>query len=118
MDTLSISVVDGPAIIIGYEYRLQIAAGSGLFPAGAAFAGQLRARVSAPGVVATLTTANGGLLRRSDTVLELVIPPAATGHLVPGSAVVDLVRTDLVPPRHLAFILEIPVVQPVTRGSG
>ena len=85
---------------------------------GATFAGQLRARVSASGVLATLTTANGGLLRRSDTVLELVVSPAATEHLVPGSAVVDLVRTHLVPPRHLAFILEIPVVQPVTRGSG
>jgi len=28
------------------------------------------------------------------------------------------VRTDLTPPRHLAFMLEIPVVQPVTRGLG
>ena len=118
MDTLSTTVVDGPAIIIGYEYRLQIEAGSTLFPAGAAFAGQLRAKVSASNALATLTTGNGGLLRRSDTVLELVVPPGATEHLSPGSAVVDLVRTDLVPPRHLAFILEIPVVQPVTRGSG
>ena len=115
---MSVSVVDGPAIIIGYEYRLQIEAGSDLFPAGAAFAGQLRAKVSASSVLTTLTTGNGGLLRRSDSVLELVIPPAATERLAPGSAVVDLVRTDLVPPRHLAFILEIPVVQPVTRGSG
>ena len=115
---MSTTVVDGPAIIIGYEYRLQIEAESALFPAGATFAGQLRARVSASGVLATLTTANGGLLRRSDTVLELIVPPDATERLAPGSAVVDLVRTDLVPPRHLAFILEIPVVQPVTRGSG
>lgn len=115
---MSTTVVDGPAIIIGYEYRLQIEAGSALFPAGATFAGQLRARVSAPSVLATLTTANGGLLRQSDTVLEVVIPPDATERLSPGAAVVDLVRTDLVPPRHLAFILDIPVVKPVTRGSG
>ena len=118
MDTLSTTVVDGPAIIIGYEYRLQIEAESDLFPAGATFAGQLRAKVSSSHALATLTTANGALLRRSDTVLELVISPGATGHLSPGSAVVDLVRTDLVPPRHLAFLLEIPVVQPVTRGLG
>ena len=85
---------------------------------GATFAGQLRAKVSASSALTTLTTGNGGLLRRSDTVLELVIPPPATEHLSPGSAVIDLVRTDLVPPRHLAFILEIPVVQPVTRDSG
>ncbi len=115
---MSVTVVDGPAIIIGYEYRLQIEAGSALFPTGAAFAGQLRAKVSTSSALATLTTGNGGLLRRSDTVLELVVPPDATERLAPGSAVIDLVRTDLVPPRHLAFILEIPVVQPVTRGSG
>ena len=115
---MTASVADGPAIIVGYEYRLQIEAGSALFPAGATFAGQLRAKVSASSVLATLTTGNGGLLRRSDTVLELIVPPGATAHLSPGSAVIDLVRTDLVPPRHLAFILEIPVVQPVTRGSG
>ena len=113
---MTVSVVDGPAIIIGYEYRLQIEAESGLFAAEAQFAGQLRAKVSASAVVTTLTTANGGLLRRSDTVLELIIPSEATEHLSPGSAVVDLVRTDLSPPRHLAFLLEIPVVQPVTRG--
>ena len=115
---MSVTVVDGPAIIVGYEYRLQIGAESDLFPEGAAFAGQLRTKVSAARVVTTLTSESGGVLRRSDRVLELVVPPAATAGLSPGTAVLDLVRTDLVPPRHLAFILEIPVVQPVTRGSG
>lgn len=114
---MSTTVVDGPAIIIGYEYRLQIEAESALFPEGAAFAGQIRTKVSAARVVATLTSEAGSVLRRSDRVLELVVPPAATAGLSPGTAVLDLVRTDLVPPRHLAFILEIPVVQPVTRGS-
>lgn len=33
-----------------------------------------------------------------------------------GTVVVDVVRTDLVPPRHLSFFLEIPVVLPVTRS--
>ena len=70
-----------------------------------------------PGHVFPLQSNAGGVLRRSDRVLELVVPPAATAGLSPGTAVLDLVRTDLVPPRHLAFILEIPVVQPVTRGS-
>lgn len=115
---MSVSVFEGPAIIAGYEYRLQIEADSALFPAGAEFAGQLRSKVSDSGIIATLTSENGGLLRRSDTVLELVVPPEATEHLSPGSAVVDIARTDLRPPRHLAFLLEIPVVQPVTRGLG
>jgi hypothetical protein len=39
--------------------------------------------------------------------------PAGLGA---GSVVLDVVRTDLVPPRHLSFFLEIPVVLPVTRG--
>ena len=112
------SIVDGPAIIIGYEYRLQIEAESDLFSVGATFAGQLRAKVSAATPVTTLTSANGGITRLSDRVVELLVPATATAGLAPGSAVLDLVRTDLTPPRHLAFILEIPVVQPVTRGLG
>ena len=64
----------------------------------------------------SLTTANGGILRVSDTAVEMVIAPEATVGLGPGSVVVDVVRTDLIPPRHLSFFLEIPVVLPVTRG--
>ena len=116
MAAVTVSVADGPAIVIGYEYRLQIESEAGLFPAEARLAGQLRARVGASAVAATLTTENGGILRLSDRVVELVLPAAATSQLAPASAVLDLVRTDLVPPRHLAVMLEIPVVRPVTRG--
>ena len=115
---MTASIVDGPAIIIGYEYRLQIEAESELFPVGATFAGQLRAKVSAATPVTTLTTDNGGVMRLTDRVVELVVPATATAGLAPGSAVLDLVRTDLTQPRHLAFMLEIPVAQPVTRGLG
>ncbi len=113
---MTVSVSDGPAIIIGYEYRLQIEAEAALFPMEARLEGQLRTRVGAAAIAATLTTENGGILRLSDRVVELVVPAVATSPLVPGSAVLDLVRTDLVPPRHLAFMLEIPVIRPVTRG--
>ena len=113
---MSVTVVDGPAIIIGYEYRLQIEAEADLFPAEAQLTGQLRSKVSAAPVLATLTTDNGGIRRISARTLELVIPPEVTAPLTPGSAVLDLVRSDLTPPRHLAFLLEIPVVRPVTRG--
>lgn len=116
MAPLTVSVSDGPAIIIGYEYRLQIEAEADLFPAMAQLAGQLRSKVSAAQVLATLSIGNGGIRRMSVRTLELVIPPETTATLSPGSAVLDLVRTDLIPPRHLAFLLEIPVVRPVTRG--
>ena len=113
---MSVTVVDGPAIIAGYPYRLQIEAESALFAEGAAFVAEIRAKISAASVIATLTTANGGLLRVSDTLLELAIAPEATASLGAGSVILDVVRTDLMPPRHLSFFLEVPVVVPVTRG--
>jgi len=113
---MTVDVSDGPAIIAGYEYRLQVEAGVAVFPLGCTLAAQLRARVSDVTVIATLTTENGGLLRKFDTVVEIVIAPEASAGLSAGSVVLDMVRTDLVPPRHLQFILEIPVVRPVTRG--
>lgn len=113
---MSVDIADGPAIVAGYAYRLRIEADGPLFPEGAAFTAQVRSKVSASAVIATLTTANGGILRMSDTVVELVIAPEATSGLGAGSVVVDVVRTDVVPPRHLSFFLEIPVVLPVTRA--
>ena len=113
---MSVSVSDGPAIVAGYEYKLQLEAGSPVFPQGCTLTAQVRAKVSATTTIATLTTANGGLARISDTVVEITIPPAATASLTPGSVVMDMVRTDLEPDRHLNFTVEIPVVRPVTRG--
>jgi hypothetical protein len=113
---VSVTIVDGPAIVAGYPYRLQVEAETPLFPQNAVFAAEVRTKVSAASVIATLTTANGGLLRVSDNVLELAIAPEATAGLGAGSIVLDVVRSDLVPPRHLSFFLEIPVVLPVTRG--
>ncbi|MBN9022534.1 MAG: hypothetical protein J0H08_10680 [Rhizobiales bacterium] len=113
---MSATIVDGPAIVAGYPYRLQLEADAALFPEEAVFVAEIRAKVSAASVIATLTTANGGILRVSNTVLELAVAPEATASLGAGSVVLDVVRTDLIPPRHLAFFLEIPVVLPVTRG--
>ncbi len=114
---MSVTVVDGPAIVAGYPYRLQIQADAALFPEGAVFVAEIRARVSASSVIATLTTDNGGIVRVSDTVVELAIAAEATAGLGAGSVVLDVIRTDLMPPRHLSFFLEIPVVLPVTRGT-
>lgn len=113
---MSVSVSDGPAIVTGYEYKLQLEADSPVFPEGCSLTAHVRTRVSDSTVIAMLTTANGGLLRISETVVEITIPAAATASLLPGSVVMDMVRTDLEPDRHLSFTLEIPVVRPVTRG--
>lgn len=113
---MSIVVSEGPAIVAGYEYKLQIEADSPIFPAGCTLAAQVRLKVSDSSVIATLSTANGGLVRITDTVVEIIIPPTATSSLAAGSVFMDMVRTDLSPDRHLNFNLEIPVIRPVTRG--
>ncbi|WP_375568362.1 hypothetical protein ABWH93_12255 [Seohaeicola saemankumensis] len=102
-------------ILIGYEYRLQLQAEVDFFPQEALFTGQLRRMVADGAVLGTLSTANGGVLRLDDRTLEIILPPEVTAALSPGRVVLDLVRTDLAPDRHLGVLLEIPVVLPVTR---
>ena len=113
---MSVTVSDGPAIVAGYEYKLQIEADSPIFPPGCALTAQVRSRVSDSAIIATLTTANAGLTRVSDTVVEITVSASATAALAAGSVFMDMVRTALNPDRHLNFDLEIPVVRPVTRG--
>ncbi len=110
------TIAEGPAILIGYAWRLQIEAETPVFALDASYAGQLRAKVSDPSYLADITSGTGGIIRVNDTVLELALTPDQTALLSPGRIVLDLVRTDLTPDRHLGFMLEIPVVLPVTRG--
>jgi hypothetical protein len=115
-----VHVQEGPVILIGYEYRLQLQAEADLFPEGASFVGQVRSAITAATMVAELSTAAGSVLRVDVRTLEIVLAPDVTASLGPGGIVLDLVRTDLELDRHLGFVLEIPVVLPVTRlpGSG
>jgi hypothetical protein len=113
---MTTSVQEGPVILIGYEYRLQLQAEADLFPEGASFAGQVRSAITAATTVAELSTAAGSVLRVDVRRLEIVLTPDVTASLAPGTVVLDLVRIDLTPDRHLGFVLEIPVALPVTRG--
>jgi len=113
---MTTQIYEGPAIMIGYAYQLRLDAEGALFPAGAAFTGHVRAKLGAEAVLATLTSANGGLERVTDSALDLHIAAADTAGMAEGSVVVDVVRTDTDPDRHLGFALEIPVISPVTRG--
>ncbi len=112
---MTLCVQEGPVILIGYEYRLQLQAEADLFPEGAAFAGQLRSAIAATSVLAALATTAGSILRLDERTLEIVLGPTITAGLAPGMVVLDLVRIDLTPDRHLGFVLEIPVALPVTR---
>jgi hypothetical protein len=110
-----VHVQEGPVILIGYEYRLQLEAEADLFSEGASFVGHVRSMVSTTAVLAELSTAAASVLRLDGRTLEIVLAPDVTASLAPGGIVLDLVRTDLTPDRHLGFVLEIPVVLPVTR---
>ena len=112
---MTLSVQEGPVILIGYEYRLQLQAAAVLFPEGAHFVGQLRASITAASVLAELSSAAGSILRLDDHTMEIILAPELTAGLSPGGIVLDLVRTDLTPDRHLGFLLEVPVALPVTR---
>lgn len=107
---------EGPAILIGYAWRLQIEAEAPIFAEGARYAGHLRLKPSDPTLFAELSSADGGIEHISTSVLELSLTPSQTAGLSPGRVVLDLVRTDLEPDLHLGFLLEIPVMLPVTRG--
>jgi hypothetical protein len=114
---MTTSLQEGPVILIGYEYRLQLEAEADLFPESASFVGQVRSAITAATVMAELSSAAGSVLRVDDHTLEIVLAPEVTANLVPGMVVLDLVRTDLSPDRHLGFVLEVPVALPVTRLS-
>jgi hypothetical protein len=107
---------EGPVILIGYAWRLQIEAEAPVFAEGARYVGHLRLKPSDSTLLAELSSADGGIEHISTTVLELSLTPSQTAGLSPGRAVLDLVRTDLEPDLHLGFLLEIPVMLPVTRG--
>ena len=113
---MSGEIHEGPAIMIGYAYRLRIEAEGVLFPEGAAFIGQVRQSPGATEVLATLSSTNGGLVRVSDHALDLQIAASDTAQMAEGSVVIDVVRTDVSPDLHLGFSLEVPVLLPVTRG--
>lgn len=115
---MTTSVVEGRVIAIGYEWRqrIEIVSTPGLFPSGCALTAHVRATRVSTAILATLTTGNGGIVRISDTAVEMVISPAQTAAMAPGRVVFDVVRTDPTPDQHLGFALTVPVIMSVTRG--
>lgn len=113
---MSLTLCSGPAILVGYRYRLQLETGAALFPEGAMLHAQIRTRPSSETVLGEIDTATGGIMRLSDHLVELNIPPEITGALTPGTCVLDMIRSDCVPPVHLGFSLELPILTPITRG--
>jgi hypothetical protein len=107
---------EGPAILVGYQYHLRLEAEAPLFPTGALFTGHMRAKPSDAQLLAVISSADGGVVRVDDHVIDLTLSPTQTAGLIPGRVVLDLVRIDLEPDLHLGFSLELPVLLPITRG--
>lgn len=113
---MSVSMVDGPIIQIGYEYEISITASAAIFPAGCALAAHGRQRVQSAAPDVALDTGSGSIVVVSDTEITLKIAAADTEKLQVGTLALDVARTDVNPSSYLGFRLDIPVQLPVTRG--
>ena len=113
---MTTNTFEGPAILIGYAYTLQVEADTPLFPETGAYRAHVREKISAAQIAADLASGNGGIVRLSDYEIEIAIPATATAEMKPGSVLFDVVRTDTDPDLHLNFFIEVPVMLPVTRG--
>lgn len=107
---------EGPAILPGYAYQLRLEAESDLFPEDARFLAHLRTTPSSDQVLAVVASDTGGFMRINDREMDLVLSAEQTATLPLGRVVLDIIRTDLNPLQHLGLFLELPVLQPVTRG--
>ena len=108
----------GFPIMAGYAWtqRVKVTSGSVVFPSGAALTAHVRPSRTAEAFI-TLTTANGGIVRVTDTEIDLKLTAAQSATCAPGTVVLDIARTDATPNVHFGFSLTAPVIQPVTRLS-
>lgn len=104
----------GRALVAGYEWRQRFVSPVALFPSGATFTAQIRRTIADTSPLATLTTANGGLVRVDDMTLEVVIDGTTSVAWSAGTVVFDVVRTDGTQ-QHLGFRVSVPIAQAVTR---
>lgn len=109
---------DGPVIKSGYAWSMVVnyTRDPVAFPANATFVAHVRRKRSDANPVATLNTANGGIVRQSDSSIMLVIAGSVSAGWEPGVVHLDVVRDDVDPDEHFGFELTVPVEQPITRG--
>lgn len=108
--------VSHPPIEIGYPWRTTLRWTSEMFPNGTTLTAHVRAKREDEDIIATLTTANGGLVIVSTTELRIEMTVANTTAMSAGRVVLDIVRTDTNPDEHLGVWMQIPVRTPITRG--
>jgi len=110
------TVESGGAIIAGYRWSVRLELDADAFPEGVVITGHVRRRIEDEMVLATISTANGGVVRVNSRTIDLVIAGTISRNWSAGEVVLDLVRTDTDPDSYLGFRLTVPVMRPVTRG--
>ncbi len=107
----------GQIITTGYDWTIQFSFENSahVFPETATFVSQLRRDPNVDDVLATLTSANGGVTRISDKIIQLRLEGDITKDWPARTVWLDVVRTDL-GHEHLGFILKVPVRRAITRG--
>lgn len=108
--------MSGQPIYIGYEWAQNVQFDEAVVDAAAAFKAEVR-KAAGTAVLATLTTANGGIVRVSDYEMSIIIPAASTAVMEAPHVYLDVVRTDSSPPQHLGFQMRVEVVAAITAAS-
>ena len=113
---MTTTLEEGSAIAAGYLWSLRIEMDVDAFPAGVSLQGHVRRRVNDSVIMASLSTADGSIVRVDSRSIDIVLAGETTKSWGAGSVVLDLVRTDTDPDQYLGFTLTVPVVQTVTRN--
>lgn len=106
----------GQPIFTGYEWRQSIQFDSAEVPSGSTFRAEMRASAGSA-VLATLTTANGGIERVSDYEMTIVVTAAQSSAISSPHVYMDVVRTDGEAESHLGFQLRVEVETPITEPA-
>lgn len=104
-----------PGFAWGATFRLE--AEAPVFPDGVQLRAEVRVSPTYP-VLATLTTANGGLVCLDGNRLAVSISDAMSAKMRPGAVYLDIIRTDVTPPQHLGVRIHIPIRASVTAAHG
>ncbi len=108
--------VEGQPIVAGYPFSMRLNATVGIFTAGSTYTAMVR-DVETDTLLATLTTANGKLVRVDDNNLDVLLAQAdSSSWLNYASVVLDIVRTDTNPDQYLGIKITLMVEYPATRG--
>jgi hypothetical protein len=122
---MSTTRLRGKAIQAGYDWSLKITFSGDTSPEfanDATFAAHVRKTPESPEIMASLTTANEGVVRVDDHTIVLTIAGTVsvnwlTDNNASRNVFIDIVRTDETPDVHLGFRMQVPVVRPITRLS-